>query len=280
MNARLYDPMLGRFLSADPHIQSPDCPQNYNRYSYCLNNPLRYTDPTGEKYYRTTNKFEIERFLDELKYGNAKRVLNNYNFSNWTKYDVLSIYVNSPNGVAYLMLMPSSQLSVSRISSNSFEITDYEVIAQKILFYPYSFSFLPLSYDTLIDVDTNIEDSSLKLLEWASDANTLVGAGSASHGIKTAIIEKAVDKNGVPLGLDKYVDISKKISKRLGHVGMAYSFTNFILVASEKGVSFASGFALLDLGMSALGTYGGIYGAIISTGYYIADTAGAFNRFR
>lgn len=47
MNARLYDPMLGRFLSPDPHIQSPDCPQNYNRYTYCLNNPLRYTDPTG-----------------------------------------------------------------------------------------------------------------------------------------------------------------------------------------------------------------------------------------
>lgn len=47
MNARLYDPMLGRFLSPDPYIQSPDCPQNYNRYTYCLNNPLRYTDPTG-----------------------------------------------------------------------------------------------------------------------------------------------------------------------------------------------------------------------------------------
>ena len=47
MNARLYDPMLGRFLSADPHIQSPDCPQNYNRYSYCLNNPLKYVDILG-----------------------------------------------------------------------------------------------------------------------------------------------------------------------------------------------------------------------------------------
>lgn len=47
MNARLYDPMLGRFLSPDPHIQSPDCPQNYNRYTYCLNNPLKYVDILG-----------------------------------------------------------------------------------------------------------------------------------------------------------------------------------------------------------------------------------------
>jgi hypothetical protein len=41
-------PMVGRFLSADPYIQAPDNPQNLNRYSYCLNNPLRYSDPSGE----------------------------------------------------------------------------------------------------------------------------------------------------------------------------------------------------------------------------------------
>lgn len=48
MNARLYDPAVGRFLSPDPYIQSPDFTQNFNRYSYCLNNPLKYTDPNGE----------------------------------------------------------------------------------------------------------------------------------------------------------------------------------------------------------------------------------------
>lgn len=45
---RLYDPVLGRFLSPDPYVQMPDFTQNFNRYSYCLNNPLVYTDPTGE----------------------------------------------------------------------------------------------------------------------------------------------------------------------------------------------------------------------------------------
>ena len=48
MNGRMYDPNLGRFLSPDNYIQSPYNPQNYNRYSYCLNNPLKYTDPDGE----------------------------------------------------------------------------------------------------------------------------------------------------------------------------------------------------------------------------------------
>ena len=48
MNARLYDPALGRFLSPDPYVQAPDFTQSFNRYSYCLNNPLKYTDENGE----------------------------------------------------------------------------------------------------------------------------------------------------------------------------------------------------------------------------------------
>lgn len=48
MNGRLYDPALGRFLSPDNYVQMPDFSQSFNRYSYCLNNPLKYTDPSGE----------------------------------------------------------------------------------------------------------------------------------------------------------------------------------------------------------------------------------------
>jgi RHS repeat-associated protein len=48
MNARLYDPVLGRFLSPDPIVQFPDYSQSYNRYSYAFNNPLMFTDPSGE----------------------------------------------------------------------------------------------------------------------------------------------------------------------------------------------------------------------------------------
>jgi uncharacterized protein (TIGR02594 family) len=48
MNGRMYDPMIGRFLSPDPYVQSPDYSQNFNRYSYALNNSLKFTDPSGE----------------------------------------------------------------------------------------------------------------------------------------------------------------------------------------------------------------------------------------
>ena len=46
-NARLYDPIIGRFISADPIVPDPFNPQSLNRYSYVLNNPLIYIDPSG-----------------------------------------------------------------------------------------------------------------------------------------------------------------------------------------------------------------------------------------
>lgn len=47
MNGRIYDPLLGRFLSADVVVQNLLINQSYNRYSYVLNNPLTFTDPSG-----------------------------------------------------------------------------------------------------------------------------------------------------------------------------------------------------------------------------------------
>ncbi|MCK9271371.1 MAG: RHS repeat-associated core domain-containing protein [Bacteroidales bacterium] len=47
MNGRMYDASLCRFLSPDPFVQMPDNSQNFNRYSYALNNPLVFTDPDG-----------------------------------------------------------------------------------------------------------------------------------------------------------------------------------------------------------------------------------------
>lgn len=58
MNGRVYDPVIGRFLSADPFIQSPDDLQSLNRYSYVNNNPLSYTDPSG---------FFLKKLLKKIK---------------------------------------------------------------------------------------------------------------------------------------------------------------------------------------------------------------------
>ena len=50
MNGRCYDPLMSSFLSVDEYVQDPSNAQNFNRYAYCLNNPLKYTDPSGWYY--------------------------------------------------------------------------------------------------------------------------------------------------------------------------------------------------------------------------------------
>ncbi len=47
MNGRVYNPIIGRFASADPFIQDFTASQTWNRYTYVSNNPLSYTDPSG-----------------------------------------------------------------------------------------------------------------------------------------------------------------------------------------------------------------------------------------
>ena len=72
MGGRLYDPVIARFFSPDNYVQIPEFTQSFNRYSYCLNNPLSYTDPTGQRWnpvYNWDGKFlgnTIEGFTGEV----------------------------------------------------------------------------------------------------------------------------------------------------------------------------------------------------------------------
>lgn len=71
LNARLYDPMLGRFISPDNFVQSPENSQNYNRYAYCINNPLKFSDPSG-------NLFGIDDFLIAVAVSAAVNAVATY----------------------------------------------------------------------------------------------------------------------------------------------------------------------------------------------------------
>ncbi len=59
MNGRLYDPITSSMLSPDNDIQTPDFTQNFNRYAYCLNNPLIYTDPSGNSFFEAALIFYL-----------------------------------------------------------------------------------------------------------------------------------------------------------------------------------------------------------------------------
>ena len=57
MGGRSYNPVLGRFMQADPFIQQASNLQSFNRYAYVLNNPMRYTDPSGY-FFKAMNPFK------------------------------------------------------------------------------------------------------------------------------------------------------------------------------------------------------------------------------
>jgi hypothetical protein len=63
MNARLYDPSIGRHTSADSIIPESYGSQSFNRYSYVINNPLKYIDPTGHNFCYNKNSHRHETGL-------------------------------------------------------------------------------------------------------------------------------------------------------------------------------------------------------------------------
>ena len=81
-NARLYDPVIGCFFSPDPYVQAPDFTQNYNRYSYCLNNPVMYSDPTGEVF-GIDDAIIICGAIIGAYFGGALANGGNYNPTRW-----------------------------------------------------------------------------------------------------------------------------------------------------------------------------------------------------
>jgi RHS repeat-associated protein len=104
MNGRLYDPILGRFLSPDPFIQDFSNLQNFNRYSYVLNNPLSYTDPSGYFFKWIANAVSgafrgITSFYGNIISGiadvTAKAIKESANFvkENWRTLAVVAVAV-------------------------------------------------------------------------------------------------------------------------------------------------------------------------------------------
>ena len=141
MNGRCYDPLTSSFLSVDAYVQDPTSAQSFNRYAYCMHNPLKYVDPTGweacgltynnpfhENWSRSfvepayePRDFQSAYYLNNLAfYGNLEGVntggsglaggsVTSYNYKSSYGYYVTH-YANS----VYNYCFPSSQLQLIR----------------------------------------------------------------------------------------------------------------------------------------------------------------------
>ncbi len=77
-NARFYNPALGRFISADSLVNDPSNPQSLNRYSYVLNNPMIYTDPTGHMHWGDFFSNLFSTWVGELLIQGVEPIYGSY----------------------------------------------------------------------------------------------------------------------------------------------------------------------------------------------------------
>ncbi len=230
----MYDARLARFLSPDPYVQMSGNTQNLNRYSYALNNPLIYTDPSGEW-------FVIDDLISAAVGGTINLV------ANWDKID------NWGEGFAYF----GSGAVGAWISVQSFGLAAPVGMA--------------ITTGANRFLETNVlNDRSIHTVtkdEWAGIGySTLIGFGSGYVGgvvgdkVATKVIEKGVKSyflkealvnstsNGVTGGLDgfftaKFVE-GKNVKESLisGGIGfgagLAFGFTYSSLryVTNKSGV--------------------------------------------
>ena len=64
--AHYYDPDMGRFITRDVMPGTREKPQSLNTYSYCLNNPLRYIDPTGNESEDPSQSKDPQDIVEEI----------------------------------------------------------------------------------------------------------------------------------------------------------------------------------------------------------------------
>ncbi len=287
MNGRVYDPASGRMLSPDP-VMDMGSTQGINRYSYVMNNPLVYTDPTGYITYafnEALDAYNSDLFKRQsLPHGGGSSFTwwKDYNRSIFNGYtgttDEFLAQYDSPNydgtvsnSYSFWITIGNSPPPKSKIELNKNNQLD-EVSAR------------PLKITVYIDdVATNgggdFNENTAGLPEWASKTSTGIAAFTTTNGVKTELIEFA--GKSAPLG--KAGAQYLKYAKGLGYVGAGLSTTYTIANAGtyyyNGGTDWQVGAkATLDVIMTGVGFLGPI-GLGISATYFIIDAAGGFGDF-
>lgn len=187
MKARYYDPALGRFVTPDTLVQSPYDPQTLNRFSYARNNPILYTDPSGNSFglNRTINGIgkELKR-INQQMYRAQHRLedqLNrlqeknpNFNFSGG--YGVSLGGADSDSFTGEITFHP---YSYSRPATNNPVNTLVVDVAKEISKNPFARAGVgQLAEAGTGDFHSKAEEWALRVAEW-SEATSYVANGVA-----------------------------------------------------------------------------------------------------
>ena len=152
MNGRIYDPHLARVLNPDPVIQDMENIQAYNRYSYCLNNPLKYIDPSG--YVRSNPTIrQDEKFLVMMEeWDRYEKEGMSYGGSTYSPYGWFLRPGEVINGVYYdgdsqsFRLVDDPSMVISRSEAIAIAMGEKTVGSRNSRYGYYEYVNVPLSY--------------------------------------------------------------------------------------------------------------------------------------
>lgn len=128
LSARYYDPQLGRFYALDPELGKVPRPQTLNRYVYCVNNPLRYKDSTG-------NDPEFALIAAGMFIGSCWGLID-WGMHDWNHLDRLPAYVGAGliTGATITTMLLADPASAALAKSGGIVIANTEYAALKTLF--------------------------------------------------------------------------------------------------------------------------------------------------
>lgn len=180
MNGRVYDPSLGRFISADPFVQAPTDTQSFNRYSYVLNNPLSATDPSGYFFKSLFKGIAKNYFLNALVGAIATAVGGPAGLAIWKAFTTYQL-VNSAINMGMLILNANSE-SIGDFLASAFVST----VANQ---------FLP-TIPSPTTGKTTTEKSATVPVEKAGENGGGVGANRGDFDYKKDVTEGEVNRAG------------------------------------------------------------------------------------
>ncbi|MDD6184410.1 MAG: RHS repeat-associated core domain-containing protein [Bacteroidales bacterium] len=284
MNGRLYDPVIARFFSPDNFVQAPEFTQSYNRYSYCLNNPLQWVDPSGEDildpWYRdaigivrwTDSEFKMPKggfFLGsegvftsdgEMRYYYADGRISNLKlpqvFIDWGN-PVDFTFSSSPlKGAGFYRIGdPSEQMG--SFSSN------FRYVAPINPGYINGLN----AYGVANGVKTNLIEAAVRY-DYKS-ANSWWEFQHLRPKQQEFRKSRTLGKTGA-----KYLKTFEKIGRSVAIVSWGLETYNYVSYSMLNGLQWDVSLKYgLDVAMLIAGTIGGPVGLAISTSYFVLDLA-------
>jgi len=271
MNARLYDPMLHRFLQVDNYIQDPTNTQNYNQYGYVLNNPLLYTDPSGNASKgsggdckgcgigvgpgdQTGSSFDIEQFGKDYGIDKLLRKFDRWRKDKISLNNIFGRHKNSgppPNRSSYVNLNNASFTGGQMGMNNSSLTHDVYRITPT-----YSVDLNSIDWEKVAGKSSEIGTSS-----------SIIIAGLEASG-KAAPYMLKVGKYAGNVGVAaQIVDNSLKVYKGEANGGISRQLYSYRLIGT--GTSWAVGTAITEWGIggSLAGPYGVLAAVVIGGGF-------------